>query len=75
MTARRVHAHAPLLATASESAHIKVFDLKGSRDRHQYQNSFLGSRIASVGCLAFHPYSGMLVTGSVEPASVSVYGH
>ena len=74
MTAAAVHAHAPLLATASESAHIKVFDLKGSQiSCIRYQNSFLGSRIASVGCLAFHPYSGMLVTGSVEPASVSVY--
>ena len=59
--------------TASASAHIKVFDLKGSQiSCIRYQNNFLGSRIASVGCLAFHPYSGMLVTGSVD-ASVSVY--
>ena len=73
MTAAAVHPHAPLLATASASAHIKVFDLKGEQlSCIRYTNSFLGSRITSVGCLAFHPYGGVLVTGSLDGA-VSVY--
>ncbi|EPS59850.1 hypothetical protein M569_14955, partial [Genlisea aurea] len=75
LSALAVHRHAPLIASGSAQQIIKVFNLNGHPlGTIQYYPTFMGQKIGSVRCLAFHPHQVMLAA-SASDACVSIYAN
>jgi regulator-associated protein of mTOR len=74
LTALTVHPVAPIMATGSHAQFIKILTLGGDQLGNiiKYHDGFLGQRIGSVSCLAFHPFKMMLAAGSTD-SIVSIY--
>ncbi|XP_052174043.1 regulatory-associated protein of TOR 1-like [Diospyros lotus] len=75
LTALAVHRHAPIIASGSAKQLIKVFSLQGEQlGSIRYSYTFMGQKIGSVSCLAFHPYQILLAAGAVD-ACVSIFAN
>ncbi|KAF5471462.1 hypothetical protein F2P56_008250 [Juglans regia] len=75
LTALAVHRHAPVIASGSAKQLIKVFSLEGEQlGTIRYLHTFMGQKISSVSCLAFHPYQVLLAAGAVD-GCVTVYAN
>lgn len=64
-------------AVGSKRRTIKIFDVPGETTNSiRYYDGFLGTRIGSVGCLAFHPHKLLMAagaTGADWASMVSIY--
>ncbi|XP_041364724.1 regulatory-associated protein of mTOR-like isoform X2 [Gigantopelta aegis] len=73
LTAMDIHPRADVIACGSVSQSISVFNQSGDNlSTMKYYEGFLGQRIGTISCLAFHPYSVKLAVGSTD-SFVSVY--
>ncbi|XP_063861372.1 regulatory-associated protein of mTOR-like isoform X1 [Scylla paramamosain] len=74
MTAMATHANAHLFATGSVEQVIGVHHASGSCvNTIKYHEGFMGTRIAPVSCLAFHPRRVLLAAGTTD-TYITVYG-
>ncbi|KAG0712344.1 Regulatory-associated protein of mTOR [Chionoecetes opilio] len=74
MTAMAMHANAHLFATGSVEQVIGVHHASGSCvNTIKYHEGFMGTRIAPVSCLAFHPRRVLLAAGTTD-TYITVYG-
>ncbi|XP_052071445.1 regulatory-associated protein of mTOR-like isoform X2 [Mytilus californianus] len=73
LTAVDIHKHADVLACGSFNQMIGVYNQSGdSLSTIKYHEGFLGQRIGSINCLAFHPYKVKLAAGGND-SFISVY--
>ncbi|MPC18779.1 Regulatory-associated protein of mTOR [Portunus trituberculatus] len=73
MTAMATHANAHLFATGSVEQVIGVHHASGSCvNTIKYHEGFMGTRIAPVSCLAFHPRRVLLAAGTTD-TYITVY--
>jgi regulator-associated protein of mTOR len=62
-----VHNYAPLIATGSSKQFVNVMKMDGTIiNKIRHHDGFLGQRIASVHCLAFHPNKLLLAAGGKD---------
>nr|XP_045605742.1 regulatory-associated protein of mTOR-like isoform X2 [Procambarus clarkii] len=74
ITAMATHANAHLFATGSVNQVIGVHHASGSSvNVIKYHEGFMGTRIAPVSCLAFHPRRVLLAAGTTD-SYITVYG-
>ncbi|KAG8468461.1 hypothetical protein KFE25_013544 [Diacronema lutheri] len=77
MSCLALHERAPVAAVGSKRRTIKIFDVPGETTNSiRYYDGFLGTRIGSVGCLAFHPHKLLMAagaTGADWASMVSIY--
>nr|XP_053641674.1 regulatory-associated protein of mTOR-like isoform X1 [Cherax quadricarinatus] len=74
MTSMATHANAHLFATGSVNQVIGVHHASGSSvNVIKYHEGFMGTRIAPVSCLAFHPRRVLLAAGTTD-SYITVYG-
>lgn len=73
LTAVDIHKHADVLACGSNNQIIGVYNSCGDNlSTIKYHEGFLGQRIGSINCLAFHPYKVKLAAGGND-SFISVY--
>lgn len=73
MSAFSVHNYAPVVACGSYNQKIKIMTFQGTEvSLIRYHDGFLGQRIGSVSCLAFHPYTTYFAAGSTDSDRKSV---
>lgn len=73
LNALAVHNYAGIVATGSSKQFVNIMQLDGSViNRIKYYDGFLGTRIGSVNCLAFHPHKLLMAAGGRD-SLLSIY--
>ncbi|XP_050390933.1 regulatory-associated protein of mTOR isoform X1 [Patella vulgata] len=73
LTSMEVHPRADVIACGALNQSIVVYNQSGDNlSTIKYHEGFLGQRIGTISCLAFHPYFVKLAAGSTD-SFVSVY--
>ncbi|KAK3091702.1 hypothetical protein FSP39_022003 [Pinctada imbricata] len=73
LTSVEIHKHADVLACGSLNQYVAIYNQSGDvLSTIKYHEGFLGQRIGSISCMAFHPYMVKLAAGSTD-SYISVY--